>query len=51
MSVFPEFLFPFNDLDDADFNPAIYEMQNAPVRYDADRLASLILYSTILEQI
>ena len=41
MSVFPEFSFPFNDLDDADFNLAIYEMQNGPVRYDADRLASL----------
>ena len=41
MSVFPEFSFPFNDLDEADFNLAIYEMQNAPVRYDADRLASL----------
>ena len=41
MSVFPEFSFPFNDLDEADFNLAIYEMQNGPVRYDADRLASL----------
>ena len=41
MSVFPEFSFPFNDLDDGDFNLAIYEMQNGPVRYDADRLASL----------
>ena len=41
MSLFPEFSFPFNDLDDADFNLAIYEMQNGPVRYDADRLASL----------
>ena len=41
MSVFPEFSFPFNDLDDADFNLAIYEMQNGPVCYDADRLASL----------
>ena len=41
MSVFPEFSFPFNDLDDAEFNLAIYEMQNGPVRYDADRLASL----------
>ena len=41
MSVFPEFSFPFNHLDDADFNLAIYEMQNGPVRYDADRLASL----------
>ena len=41
MSVFPEFSFPFNDLEDADFNLAIYEMQNGPVRYDADRLASL----------
>ena len=41
MSVFPEFSFPFNDLDDADFNLAIHEMQNGPVRYDADRLASL----------
>ena len=40
MSVFPEFSFPFNDLDDGDFNLAIYEMQNGPVRYDADRLAS-----------
>ena len=30
-----------DDLDDADFNLAIYEMQNGPVRYDADRLASL----------
>ena len=29
-------LFPFNDLDDADFNLAIYEMQSGPVRYDAD---------------
>ena len=41
MSVFPEFSFPFNDLDEADFNLAICEMQNGPVRYDADRLASL----------
>ena len=41
MSVFPEFSIPFNDLDDADFNLAIYELQNGPVRYDADRLASL----------
>lgn len=41
MAVFPEFSFPFNDLDDSDFNLAIYEMQNGPVRYDADRLASL----------
>ena len=41
MSVFPEFSFPFNDLDDADFNLAIYEMQNGLVRFDADRLASL----------
>ena len=28
MSVFPVFSSPFNDLDDADFNLAIYEMQN-----------------------
>ena len=41
MSVFPEFSFPFNNLDNADFNLAIYEMQNGPVRYDADILASL----------
>ena len=41
MAVFPEFSSPFNDLDDSDFNLAIYEMQNGPVRYDADRLASL----------
>ena len=41
MSVFPEFSLPFKDLDDADFNLAIYEMQNGPVCYDADRLASL----------
>ena len=41
MAVFPEFSFPFNDLDDGNFNLAIYEMQNGPVRYDADRLASL----------
>lgn len=41
MSVFLEFSFSFNDLDDADFNIAIYEMQSGPVRYDADRLASL----------
>ena len=41
MYVFPGFSFPFNDIDDADFNLAIYEMQNGPVRYDADRLASL----------
>ena len=39
--LFPEFSFPFNDRDDADFNLAIYEMQNGPVRYDADGLASL----------
>ena len=41
MSVFPEFSLPFNGLDDADFNLAIYEMQNGPVRYDANRLAGL----------
>jgi len=41
MSVFPEFSLPFNGLDDADFNLAIYEMQNGPVRYDANRLACL----------
>jgi len=41
MSVFPEFSLHFNGLDDADFNLAIYEMQNGPVRYDADRLAGL----------
>ena len=41
MSVFPEFSFPFNDLHDADFNLTIYEMQNGPIRYDADILASL----------
>ena len=41
MSVFPEFSLPFNGLHDADFNLAIYEMQNGPVRYDANRLAGL----------
>ena len=30
MSLFPEFSLPFNGRDDADFNLAIYEMQNGP---------------------
>jgi len=41
MSIFPEFSFPFNDLDDSEFSLVIYEMLNGPIRFHADRLSSL----------
>lgn len=34
-------ILPFSNLDDISFNLAMFELDNGPVNFDADRLASL----------
>ena len=42
MSVSTDFTFPLSDVDDADFWPAIFELEHDPVHFNADRLSSSI---------